>query len=288
MVALPPEILIMYTTLVIWAGLLLNAYRRRSYTMFLRFGVAFALVLNARYFVSGIPNGIAFFVGVYDVLHNAGNTSQADSLIPCFEGDECSVWDEAVFSLHPSWGVAFYNRFVNAQRTRTLMLYSHIFFNTMAFVLIMVQLHQTGFDHRRKHQLIGYAALISLVFGVSSSLYLASEHVSVTHYGGSMSTWGFYFMASCVVFCAAMGLVSILRKDVEAHNRWMVRFAGSMWGSFWMFRIMEFVLGPLLRNHDTVSILMAVWLSAPLGIAVAEYIICKRAPDDRHLKKKVY
>lgn len=35
---------------------------------------------------------------------------------------------------------------------------------------------------------------------------------------------------------------------------------------------MEFVLGPLLRGYDTVSILICIWGSAPLGIVIAEFI----------------
>ena len=52
----------------------------------------------------------------------------------------------------------------------------------------------------------------------------------------------------------------------------MLRYAGSMWGAFWLFRVMEFVLGPLLRNYDTASILICIWFSAPLGILIAEVI----------------
>jgi hypothetical protein len=52
----------------------------------------------------------------------------------------------------------------------------------------------------------------------------------------------------------------------------MFRYAGSMWGAFWLFRVMLFVLGPLLRNYNTASLLICIWFSAPLGILIAEYI----------------
>lgn len=94
----------------------------------------------------------------------------------------------------------------------------------------------------------------------------------MSHYGGNLSMLGFWFMGACVYACAIMGLVSIRRRDFAAHRTWMFRYAGSMWGSFWLFRVMEFVLGPLLRNHDTVSILICIWFSAPLGILMAELI----------------
>ena len=52
-------------------------------------------------------------------------------------------------------------------------------------------------------------------------------------------------------------------------ERAMFRYAGSMWGSFWLFRVMLFVLGPLLRDYNTASILICIWFSAPLGILIA-------------------
>lgn len=51
---------------------------------------------------------------------------------------------------------------------------------------------------------------------------------------------------------------------------WVIRFAGSMWGSFWLFRVMLFVLDPLLRDYESMALLICIWFSAPLGIAIAE------------------
>jgi hypothetical protein len=52
----------------------------------------------------------------------------------------------------------------------------------------------------------------------------------------------------------------------------MIRFAGSMWGAFWLFRLMLIVTGPLLRQWESLSLLLSIWLSAPLGIAIAEWM----------------
>ena len=98
------------------------------------------------------------------------------------------------------------------------------------------------------------------------------HHGPVTQYGGDLSTFGVYFMGLCVVGCATMGVVAARRGDFDGHRIWMFRYAGSMWGSFWLFRVMELVLGPLLRDVDTASILLCIWGSAPLGIAIAEVI----------------
>jgi hypothetical protein len=52
----------------------------------------------------------------------------------------------------------------------------------------------------------------------------------------------------------------------------MWRFVGTMWGSFWLFRVMLFVLDPLLREHEAIALLLCIWFSAPLGMLIAEVI----------------
>ena len=131
----------------------------------------------------------------------------------------------------------------------------------------------------RQHRVLGYASLVSLTIGVACACLLAAEHGSVADYGGNLSMYGFWFMAACVYGCAIMGLVSIRRRDFDLHRIWMFRYAGSLWGAFWLFRVMEFVLGPLLRNYNTASLLICIWFSAPLGILIAEFIRRRIAHD---------
>jgi hypothetical protein len=45
-----------------------------------------------------------------------------------------------------------------------------------------------------------------------------------------------------------------------------------MRGSFWLFRVMLFVLDPLLRDHEAVALLICIWFSATLGTLIAEII----------------
>ncbi len=262
-----------YGALVVWVGLLLLGLKRRAYGPFLIFGVALLVALNGRYFIEGATQSIAFFIGIYDVGHNLGvaDATQTAALAAC-PGNACTVWGDRYLQ-HPSWGVAFYERFASGSAGRTNLLYGHIFFNSLAFVLMMVQLFRPGTAGRaRQHRALGYASLLSLTIGVVCACVLAAEHGSVTHYGGMLSVLGFWFMAACVYACAVMGIVSIRKRDFDSHRKWMFRYAGSMWGAFWLFRVMEFVLGPLLRNHDTASLLICIWFSAPLGIALAEFI----------------
>ena len=266
-------VLAFYGALVVWIGLLLVGLKRRSYAPFLVFGVALLVVLNARYAIDGAPASIAFFIGIYDVLHNLGVSDAATTaaLATCPD-NQCSVWGDRYLT-HPSWGVAFYERFAQGPALRTNLLYGHIFFNSLAFVLMTVQLFRPGNgSHRKQHRVLGYASIVSLTIGVVCACVLASEHGSVASYGGNLSVLGFWFMAACVYACAVMGIVSIRRRDFTSHRTWMIRYAGSMWGAFWLFRVMEFVLGPLLRNHDSASLLICIWFSAPLGIVLAELI----------------
>ena len=50
----------------------------------------------------------------------------------------------------------------------------------------------------------------------------------------------------------------------------MIRFVGAMYGAFWIFRVLLMVTGPQLREWETVSLLISIWASAPLGLLMAD------------------
>ncbi len=270
---IPFGVIAVYGALVVWTGLLLAGLKRGAFGAFLVFGIALLVVLNARYAIERAPDAIAFFIGIYDVPDNFGasDPSSAAALATC-PNNQCTVWGD-LYQYHPSWGVAFYERFLHGSGVRTYLLYGHIFFNSLAFVLMMVQLFRPGNGgHPQQHRVLGYVSLVSLTIGVGCACRLAAEHGSVVDYGGYLSVFGFWFMSACVYACAIMGIVSIRRRDFDSHRKWMFRYAGSMWGAFWLFRVMLFVLGPLLQNYNTASLLICIWFSAPLGILIAEYV----------------
>lgn len=160
------------------------------------------------------------------------------------------------------------------------MLYAHLGLNSVVFVLMHIQLLRPGTGrHAVPHRLLGRISFLCLTLGTVSAIWLASEHGPVGEYGGSLSTYGFWFMSLCVYGCAVMGVLAIRKGDTRSHRVWMIRFAGSMWGAFWLFRVMLFVGGPLLRNHEAANLLMCIWLSAPLGILIAE--LFRRRLDQR-------
>jgi hypothetical protein len=269
----PIGVIAVYVALVVWLALLVLGIRRRRYGWFIGFGIALMLVLNIRYLVEGAPAGIAFFIGIYDVLNNLGLApdAQVAGMTGCVDG-QCSVWGER-FALHTSWGVAFYERFVEGAPLRSMLLYGHLFFNSLVFVLMHVQMLRTGSgSHRQAHKMLGRVSFVFLTLSVVCAVWLASEHGAVPQYGGRLAEYGFYSMAAFVYGTALMGVFAIRSGDRAGHRIWMWRFVGTMWGSFWLFRVMLFVLDPLLREHEAVALLICIWFSAPLGMLIAEVI----------------
>jgi len=277
---LPLGLFAFYGSLVIWAALLILGLKRGSFTAFLGFGIALLLVLNVRYLMDGVGDSIAFFIGIYDVLDNLGVTEAegAAALARCPD-NACTVWGSYYLN-HPSWGVAFHDRFLNGPELRTNLLYAHLIFNSIVFVLMHVQLFRPGNgSNPPAHRMIGRVSFASLTIGTIAAIWLAAEHGDVSEYGGNLSMVGFWFMSLCVYGCAVMGVAAIRKGDAETHRIWMIRFVGSMWGAFWLFRVMLFVLGPLLRDYEAAALLICIWFSAPLGIVIAE--VFRRRLDNR-------
>ena len=270
---LPFGVLAVYGALVVWSVLLVLGFRRRSFGPFLIFGIALLLVLNVRYLIEGAPASIAFFIGIYDVLDNLGvATGEEVAALASCPDNACTVWGDRYLN-HPSWGVAFHNRFLNGPEFRTSLLYGHLAFNSIVFVLMHIQILRPGNGANPAwHRYLGRVSFGLLTLGTICAVWLATEHGSVSEYGGSLSMYGFWFMSLCVYGCAVMGVIAIRNGDSATHRIWMIRFAGSMWGAYWLFRVMLFVLGPILRDWEAAALLICIWFSAPLGILIAEAI----------------
>lgn len=269
--SIPFNVIVIYAALAIWFVLLIGGLKKQSFQWFLLFGIGILLYLNIGYFVRGVPDSIASFISLYDVLDNLGVDPAvgAAALAPCAD-NACTSWGDT-YQTHPSWGVAFFDRFANGPDSRTTLLLGHIGLNTVAFVLTHMQLMWPGNGaHPKRHKIIGRISFVAVTLGTICAIWLASQHASVPEYGGILSMLGFWFMSLCVYSCAVMGVIAIVNGDAATHRIWMIRFAGAMWGAFWLFRVMLFVLGPLLRDFEAANILICIWLSAPLGIVIAE------------------
>ena len=216
----------------------------------LYFGVAITVFINSRYYIFGFSNSIALFIGLYDPLNNlfASDPSKIPNLSKCNLNNTCSVWD--VYEYHPAWGAAFFSRFADSAilTSRQLYLYCHIFFNTTAFVTMMLQFWNPGSKAGGKypflHKVLGFITALSVMSGVFSAYLLFRDHYNEPKYGGYWSVFGFAFMGLCVLTCLFIGIIKVKQKDYLGHQIWMTRFAGSMWGSYWLFRAMELITGP--------------------------------------------
>jgi hypothetical protein len=115
--------------------------------------------------------------------------------------------------------------------------------------------------------MVSFASLTASTF---CAVWLASENGSIREHGGNLARNGFYLMAAFVYGTVIMGVYTIQQGDAASHHIWMIRLAGSMWGAFWLFRVMLLVSGPLLRNYKAASFVFSTWGSAPLGIIIME------------------
>ena len=139
-----------------------------------------------------------------------GREEGAPALAQCVD-NACTVWGDR-FVNHPSWGVAFHDRFLNGPQRRTNLLYGHIFFNSIAFVLMHYQLLRPGTGrNRRRHMIVGRVSFVALTLGVFFAVWLASEHGSVGPYGGNWAMVGFYSMSAFVYGTAIAGIVTARR-----------------------------------------------------------------------------
>lgn len=273
------DVLAFYGALGIWAALLGTGIKNKNYKPFVIWGLVILAVINLRYFVEGQSAGIAFFIGIYDVFDNLGLSTNegAPALAQCAD-NACTVWGERYVN-HPSWGVAFYDRFLDGPQLRTNLLYAHIGLNTVAFILMHFQLWKPGYGSQSsRHRSIGKVSFAAITLGTIAAVWLASEHGDVEEYGGILAQLGFYSMSFFVYGAAVMGVLTARRGDLVAHRTWMFRYAGAMWGAFWLFRVMLVVTGPLLRSWESVSLLISIWFSAPLGILIAEKIRTRSLP----------
>jgi hypothetical protein len=273
----PLGVATVFAGLLIWVLLLIRGLQTGRYRGALYCGIALMLFMNIGYVLNGVPESIASFIGIYDVLINVGLSpdSSAAAVSNC-AGNACTVWGDT-YTQHPAWGAAFYDRFANGPELRSQLLYGHIVFNSIAFVLMHIQLFRPGYGRNRtSHQIIGKVSFICLTVSLVCSVWLASEHGAVEAYGGDLAAYGFYSMAAVVYACAIMGIVAIRRGREggggAVHRVWMFRYAGALWGSFGLFRVLLFFTDPLFRDYEAVAILISIWVSAPVGAVLGDRV----------------
>jgi Predicted membrane protein (DUF2306) len=261
--------LVIFTALILWGTR--KGLSKRAWLPFFVFGLAMTLFLNARYVTHGVLGGIAFFVGIFDVVVNVGaRGSEQAAVVTTCAGNACTVWDNT-YTLHSTWAVAFHERFTNGPILRTAALYGHIIFNTIAIILVTVQIMRPGRSYAG-HKSLGRMAVACVFISLFCAGWLTSELSAVREYGGIWAELGLFSMIFLVLGSATKGVAAILQGDTVSHRVWMWRFAGGLWGSYWIFRAQMLLVDLLVRDTEGLTLTIPSWTSVPLGIAIAEYV----------------
>lgn len=236
--------------------------------------VSTGMAVNFQYGVMDIHQPVLFFIGLYDPLTNLGISDGAKmpGLSRCPENSTCSALSDS-YDYHQGWATDFYSRFVLGPVVRRAKLYAHIYCNTGALILGFFQFQGSlRKSYPAVHRYMGWMATVLVLTGVGHALWLASEHGDIESYGENWAILGWCSMAFTVLSCLFVGVRAAMHKDFVEHEKWMTRWYGAMFGAFLVFRVIFLLCGPLFRSfHPRVNTLFAVYVSSPLGVAIAEW-----------------
>ncbi|GGF66775.1 DUF2306 domain-containing protein [Alteromonas lipolytica] len=261
-----------YVALAAWAALGIWGYTAKKWLPFFLFGLAFALYLNGRYVLTGIENGITHMAGVFDIVAHTGvaDGEKPATLVPCSTGDNnCTISPE--YNTHPAWVVAFHERFMSGPSWRGPLLIGHILMNTIALVIITLQLFRPG-GQFPAHKMLGRIAVVSVVISLTCAGILNAELIDVPGYGGIWAMTGLYFLLLTLVVPMAIGVYKIVQGDAEGHRIWMWRTAGAIWGSYWIFRGIMMLIDLFVKDTVGLTLSVSAWTAGLIGIASAEAI----------------
>ena len=294
---LPWEVAAHYLFNVIWLGFVAFGLATNRWRAWIYLSLIFMAVMNVRFYSPGLHYAFSHTTAISDVLLNFfyEDVSGLSGVTTCSD-NECSMLDDN-HSHHTSWAVAFYNRFVHGSLATQLMLYAHIAGNSIALLLVTYQLANPALDSRnnhlegtaipqtrnQRHRLVGKLAFFSMCIGVLFGALLAGQHGGIEAYAGWWSTFGLWEMSACVFVTGVAGVNAVRRGDLIKHRIWMWRHAGSLWGSYFAFRLIILVADPVFIEHSGVAWNLAAWLGAPVGILLADRV---RARIDREQTEK--
>jgi uncharacterized membrane protein len=148
---------------------------------------------------------------------------------------------------------------------------AHIVFAAVALLLSPIQLSgRVRARVPRLHRVTGRVVLFSIVAGGTSGFLLAWVNVA-----GPVGTAGFGALAVLWVTFALLGLRAILRRDVVAHRRWMLRTFAMTYAAVTL-RLWLFALIPLLGDFHS-AYLLVPFLSWVPNLIVVELLL-RRTP----------
>jgi hypothetical protein len=146
----------------------------------------------------------------------------------------------------------------------------HILFNAIAICLIPWQLWLMKNEKVDTHRIVGRIIGASAVIGTSMGWFISIRaHGTTEAYGGVLSIIAFGTMWAGVVVPLTLGYTFIKKKDIVNHKKWMIRFFGALFGSFFFWRIEALVLQWMFSSiNGWLFYTVTSWL---LGIILFDY-----------------
>jgi hypothetical protein len=192
-----------------------------------------------------------------------------------------AIWGVLAFLSIGVGGYALYHvatGFANLPLTNPMFdpwgLRTHIAFSGFALILGTFQFLK---PLRRKapslHRWMGRGYVLACVGGG-----LAGGVIALYSTAGLIAGWGFFLLAVLWVPFTLLALVSAMRKDFTAHERWMIRSFALTFGAVTL-RI-QLPIGPMLTGGDFLAAYVWIaWLAWVPNLIVAElYIATLRKP----------
>jgi uncharacterized membrane protein len=107
---------------------------------------------------------------------------------------------------------------------------------------------------------------------------LAGGVIALYSTAGPIAGWGFFMLAVLWVPFTLLALVSAMRKDFNAHERWMIRSFALTFGAVTLR--LQLPIGPMLTGGDFLAAYVWIaWLAWVPNLIVAElYIATLRKP----------
>jgi hypothetical protein len=120
------------------------------------------------------------------------------------------------------------------------------------------------------HRIVGRIIGVSAVIGTSVGWLISIRaHGTTEAYGGVLSIIAFGTMWTGVVVPLTLGYLFIKKKDIVNHKKWMIRFFGALFGSFFFWRIEALVLQSLFSSaNGWLFYTVTSWL---LGMVLFDY-----------------
>lgn len=234
------------------------------------------LIFNMRYLID-LKGSIRLFTSIYDPLTNLfmSNPEENYTVSKC-ENNECSLSN---FEYHNNWAVTFYNRFTKiGSENHQLLLKVHVSLNSISWFMMMFQVSNYIRNQSIEgHRWLGRFTIIFQMIGTISGILLSTDHINEKEYGGIYSSIGFFQMGITCLLLTCIGAYYVQIGNIKQHKIWMNRSYGAMWGSFFIFRLIEFVLGPLAAylnsEYFRYPVLINIWFSAIIGVFCAEHFL---------------